>query len=342
MRKTIFAMAALAGLLFSSCENDSWEFPNYDHTAVYFAYQSPIRTITLGEDYYDTSLDNEHKFQIMATMGGVYSNDHDIAIDFKIDNTLCTDFVFKGTTDDVVPMPSNYYQLESNRIVIPSGKVIGGVTVKLTDEYFNDPMATKLNYVIPVVITGVTGADSILVGKPQEGVSAPNRLISTDWAVQPKDYVLYAVKYISKYHANYLRRGRDVYSGAINRTDVRHAAYVEKDEVVLNEFSTLGLNTVQWARPTQDADKNNVECNLKLSFDESGNCTVSSNSANVEASGTGRYVVKGDKNSWGGKDRDVLYLDYTVKYAGITCASKDTLVVRDRGVKAEWFNVTRK
>jgi len=85
-----------------------------------------------------------------------------------------------------------------------------------------------------------------------------------------------------------------------------------------------------------------VECNLKLSFDESGNCTVSSNSANVEASGTGRYVVKGDKNSWGGKDRDVLYLDYTVKYAGITCASKDTLVVRDRGVKAEWFNVTRK
>ncbi len=53
--------------------------------------------------------------------------------------------------------------------------------------------------------------------------------------------------------------------------------------------------------------------------------------------GTGKFVSKGDKNSWGNKDRDVLYLDYTVNYGDIQVVTKDTLVVRDRGVKAEWF-----
>lgn len=57
----------------------------------------------------------------------------------------------------------------------------------------------------------------------------------------------------------------------------------------------------------------------------------------VTATGNGLFVSKGDKNSWGNKDRDVLYLDYTLQYDGITCATKDTLVVRDRGVKADWF-----
>ena len=39
------------------CKNDDWSFPDYDHSAVYFAYQYPVRTIVLGEDNnFDTSL----------------------------------------------------------------------------------------------------------------------------------------------------------------------------------------------------------------------------------------------------------------------------------------------
>lgn len=68
-----------------------------------------------------------------------------------------------------------------------------------------------------------------------------------------------------------------------------------------------------------------------LAFDESGNCTVTSASDGVVAGGNGKFVSKGDKNSWGGKDRDVLYLDYTMDYDGIHCATKDTLVVHYRG-----------
>lgn len=93
---------------------------------------------------------------------------------------------------------------------------------------------------------------------------------------------------------------------------------------------------------TKNAAGENIESNLLLSFDESGNCTITSNTEGVAATGTGKFVAKGDKNSWGNKDRDVIYLDYTMDYDGIHCATKDTLVAHYRGVKAEWFTPVKK
>lgn len=340
MKKSLWILAAMAGALFTACENGDWEFPDYKYSAVYFAYQSPVRTITLGEDEsVDNSLDNEHKCQIMATIAGVYENKKDVEIGIRVDNALCDGFKYEGTDGDIVPMPSSHYTLGGDKIVIKKGNILGGVTVNLTDAYFNDPKSVELNYVIPVVMTGVQNADTILQGKKQ--VDNPVRLNKEDWEVQPKDYVLYAVKYVSKYDSHYLRRGVDTYSGNKTGTEVRHKAYVEKDETI-DGFSTLGVNRVQWARPTKDASGENIEANLVLAFDESGNCTVSSNSEGVVADGSGKFVAKGDKNSWGGKDRDVLYLDYTMDYDGIHCATKDTLVVHYRGVKAEWFTPVKK
>lgn len=340
MKKSLLILAAMAGALFTACENGDWEFPDYKYSAVYFAYQSPIRTITIGEDEsVDNSLDNEHKCQIMATVSGVYENKKDVEIGIKVDNALCEGFKYESTGGDIIPMPASHYTLSDDKIVIKKGKILGGVTVNLTDAYFNDPKSPELNYVIPVVMTGVQNADTILQGKAQ--VADPNPLNKADWEVQPKNYTLYAVKYVSKYDSHYLRRGIDTYSGNKTGTEIRHGAYVEKDETV-DGFSTLGLNKVQWARPTKDAAGENIETNLILAFDENGNCTVSSNSEGVSASGSGKFVAKGDKNSWGGKDRDVLYLDYAMDYDGIHCVTKDTLVVHYRGVKAEWFNPVKK
>jgi hypothetical protein len=76
---------------------------------------------------------------------------------------------------------------------------------------------------------------------------------------------------------------------------------------------------------------------ILLTFNEQGDCTVTSETDGVSAIGSGKFVSKGDKNSWGNMDRDVLYLDYTIDYGDIQVSTKDTLVVRDRGVKAEWF-----
>lgn len=340
MKKSFLILVAMAGALFNACENGDWEFPDNKYSTVYFAYQSPIRTITLGEDEaVDNTLDNEHKCQIIATIGGVYETEKDVVISIQVDNSLCNSFAFESTGGDVEPLPTSHYTLSDNKIVIKKGQVMGGVTVNLTDAFFNDTMSCVLNYVIPVVMTGVQNADSILMGKPL--VSDPNRLNKADWEVQPKDYILYAVKYINKYDSHYLRRGVDTYTGTKTGTEVRHEDFVEHDEAI-DGFSTAGLNIVQWARPTRNTAGEIIDSRLLLTFDESGNCNITSNSENVTASGSGKFVAKGDKNSWGDEDRDVLYLDYVMDYDGINCSTKDTLVVHYRGVKPEWFNPVEK
>ena len=343
-KKLICLSCVLVALLFTACKNGDWEFDNFKNSAVYFAYQYPIRTITLGEEnpnVTDNTLDNLHQCQIMATISGVYDNNNDVTIDIEVDNSLVNGFKYVGG-GDIVAMPSTHYTLSDNKIVIPSGKIIGGVTVQLTDAFFADPLSTKLTYVIPVKMKKVTGADSILCGKPQDGVLEPVRLKQDDWATLPKDYVLYAVKYISPYQANYLRRGVDSYSGARIGIVKRHESSVEKDEVLQNQFTTFGINVVEWNRVTKNQAGENIDGRLKLSFDAEGKCVITSNSPEVAATGTGQFVPDGDKKSWGGEDRDVLYLDYTLNYDGIQCATKDTLVVRDRGVAPEWFKVEAK
>jgi|SRR5690554_1468706 len=340
MKKILFISILTAFItgVFTSCQNSDWEFPDFEYTAVYFAYQSPVRTITLGEDIFDTTLDNKFQCQIMATMGGVYSNDKNIEIGIEVDNSLCDDIQFDDERE-IIPMPSNYYSLSSNKIVIEKGTVLGGVVVQLTEDFFNDPLALETNYVIPVVMTNVNNADSILSGIPL--VDNPRRAVSEDWDVQPKDYVLYAVKYINKYDANYLRRGKDVISVAQTGTINRTTADIEKNEVI-STISTRSLNTIAWNHVSKDMNDFTRNSTLLLTFDNQDNCTVSSDSEGIIATGSGKFVSKGDKNSWGNKDRDALYLEYTIDYGDIKFDITDTLVVRDRGVKAEWFNTALK
>lgn len=58
MNKTIMKCMVL-GLLFAGCENGDKEFDDYEYQTFSFATQTPIRTITLGEDVYPTEQDNE-------------------------------------------------------------------------------------------------------------------------------------------------------------------------------------------------------------------------------------------------------------------------------------------
>ncbi len=83
-------------------------------------------------------------------------------------------------------------------------------------------------------------------------------------------------------------------------------------------------------------------CDLKLTFDASGNCTVSSATEGITASGTGKYVKDGEKLAWGNKDRDGIYLDYTIDFGEKKYAVKDTLVSRSREIKLETYVPTYK
>ena len=328
-------------LALASCHNGDWHFDDYGTRSVYFAYQYPVRTITLGEDpSTDNTLDNQHKCKIMATTGGGYTNPDDITVYFEVDETLCKNIVFTGTNNPVKAMPQNYYTLSSNsEMVIPAGKLSGGVEVQLTDDFFNDADAIKNTYVIPLRLTDFVGADTILSGKPL--VDEPNVYNSDHWDITPKNYILYCIKYINPWHASYLRRGKDVIEGqpghlSLSKEIVRHEKYVEEDEVM--KLETKSMKEVTYRLYVEDESKQYHYYNVILTFDDDNNCTVSTDTPNCDITGTGKFVSKGDKNSWGNEDRDVIYLEYEATIEDLVkCTTYDTLVVRNRGVVMETF-----
>src|SRR6476646_5436618 len=117
MIKKIANILLVLTALVSSCKNSEWNFPDYKTKSVYFAYQSPVRTITQGEDVFDTSLDNLGRCQIMATTGGVYSNKSDVTIDFVVDNSLTQGLTYTfPNSGNVLPMPAHSYNLSASKI----------------------------------------------------------------------------------------------------------------------------------------------------------------------------------------------------------------------------------
>jgi hypothetical protein len=333
--KNIIYVFLILSVVFTSCENQEWEFPDFKYQSVYFAHQYPVRTITLGDDIFDTSLDNQGKCEIRATTGGVYKNEKAITIGIEVNNELCNGLTFTPGGADVIAMPSEFYTLAANNIVIPKGQLTGGVEIQLTDAFFADPMALKNTYVIPVVMTSLANADSILSGV---GISSTAvRTTPGDWVVRPKDYVLYAVKYINPWHGFYLRRGKDVITGDVDTTILRHKKYVEWDEV--NSLKTSSMSQVEFPLVYKSSTGANVNCTLLLNIDKtSGNITVSSGTAGATASGTGKFVTKGEKKAWGDKDRDAIYLNYQIDLGTMNITATDTLVMRNRGVAVELFD----
>jgi len=332
--KNIIFVSLMGIFLLASCKNQDMEFPDYKYTTVYFANQTPVRTLILGTDYvYDNSLDTAHQCVIYATMGGVYSNKVNRTLDVVVDNSLCNKLTFESATGaKVLPMPSNYYTLPSDmQIVIPSGSLMGGIKVQLTDAFFADTLSKKNSYVIPLRITKVANADSILSGKAM--VANPIRSVAADWSSVPQDYVLYAIKYKNPWDATYLRRGIET---APDTTNVYHKKYVEYDEVV-SSVASKSLSDLSILLNGKAKGNKNLPFTLLLKFDNSGNCTIT-NPASVSytVTGSGKCVKNGD--SWGSTKRDVLHLSYKVDFGTSIHTMVDTLVMRDRVEKSEIFS----
>lgn len=339
MKKIFAGLIMVASAVASCTKNKDISYDDFDYQTVYFASQFPVRTVELGEDLtVDNSLDNQWKVSIKATMGGTSDNTRNVNIDFEVDPSLCNNLYFSSAGAKVIPMPASYYTLASNKITIPTGQILGGVEVQLTEAFFNDPLSLVNTYAIPLVMKNVQGADSILRGKPS--VTNPNRCIDANWTVKPRDFVVYAIKYVNPWHGFYLRRGKDVIVGtpgnsALDRTVIRRKEYVEQDEV--KNTTTRSLRQVELPLVFPNASGTNIPMNLLLSFDDKDNCTISASAAGYTATGTGKFVKKGEKNSWGAQDRDALYLQYTIDHPLMQITSTDTLVMRNRGVSPEYY-----
>jgi hypothetical protein len=337
--KRVFLISIVLLSLLTACNKD-WAFPDFKYSAVYFPYQSPIRTLVLGEDIFDNTLDNQRKFIIMATMGGVYENKKDITLTVALENTLTQRVRFDAANGggDVIAMPSNYYTLPQDmKITIPAGKVMGGLEVQLTDAFFADPRSTRNTFVIPLKIVSVLNADSVLRGTTTKTAADPRR--AGDWGIAPKDFVLYAVKYVNPYHGVYLRRGVDEVKGngnaALDTTVVYRNTFIEKDQLVT--LFTRSLTEDSVSLNAKNRGNTDVPFRLVLNFDNTGNIAISApSSATYTVTGNGKFVQKGDM--WGNEKRDVLHLKYQVVFGTTTHNLTDTLVLRDRGVKFETFS----
>ncbi len=357
LKKYIYGVAmGTMALTYSSCYNADHEFPDYEGgTTAYFAYQFPVRTLVLGNDIYDNSLDNAHKCQIWSTMGGAYGG-RDAYADIVVDESLCDNLYFVDEGGNpaapVLPMPSSYYNLLSN--VIPyNGDLRGYVEVQFTDAFFNDEKAVENTYVIPLVMTSVRGIDNMLTGTPLEGLT-PSRTDTENWGVLAKDYVLYCVKYMNPWQGKYIRRGVDNVKEKYNtRQVVRHdfslvnsdLEHLKENPVNAND-EVCGITTKNMTQAifpvSFKTSGASLSCNLILTFD--GNkCTISTDDENVTATGSGEFIAKGTEMpeykdfQWGSNNgvpvqRDILRLTYDVNFSkrNVQVSTNDTLVVQTR------------
>ena len=341
MKKFIFLIALAAGLF--SCENAPIKFEDFDTQSIYFPVQYPIRTISLGNDLVDNSLDKEHKFHIGVCVGGFYDNNNrDWKVDFEVDPSLVPDNHLMRDSCMLKILPPSYYTLNpAGNVTIPKGSFSGLIEVQLTDAFFEDTLSVTGRYVIPLRITGSPDSNNILRGQPGANASdIPDVNDPAQWDVLPKDYTLFGVKYVNQYHGKWLRRGKLTVrnkAGEIVDTKVYHAQYVEQNEVV--SLATASLNAV-----TSSMSIDTEQFNLRFDIDDKGEIAISSaaNSPVRILYGSGSYKENGD--TWGGTPeqptpRDAIYLDYFYKRTSgldaFTCEVSDTLVFRDRGTVYE-------
>jgi len=227
------------------------------------------------------------------------------------------------------------------------------VEVQFTDEFFNDEKAIASTYVIPLRMTKATGIDSILVGKPREGLT-PARTNEEDWEILAKDYVLYCVRYMNPWQGKYIRRGVDNVTEKGNTTTIvrKDFSLVNSDqehykENPVNQYDEVCAihtkNMTQAIFPVSFKTSGaSITCNLILTFN--GNqCTISSDDENVTATGTGEFIEEGTEKAeykdyqWGSMNgqpvkRDILRLAYDVNFTknNVQVSTTDTMVVQTR------------
>ena len=373
MKKIFLSMMAACALLLStSCENGDPVFDDYDYQTVYFAQQTPIRTIVLGESVYPNDLDNEHKFKLQVTLGGSRNLNKEHKVKIMVDNSLCAGLTFEDG-HQVTPMPTEYFQLPSEVITIPAGKAYDGVEVQLTDAFFADPKALSLNYVLPVRIVEALDGDSILAGQLKQNVVNTVWQDASLWDVAPQNYQLLALVYKNPYHGAWISHGTDKidFDGTTSE-EVREAEYLEKNDI--RYLTTLGLTTSRYEVsslvPITSLDANGNEqessatltAGLKLDFTntdnvvvtaaESGEMDVPGSSSNAKwtytVSGTGKWEQHAAKKAWADTDRDQITLDYVLTFTytdkGVQHVKKynchDILVFRDHQESFETYSVT--
>ncbi len=330
--KKIFFLLSISAIAIS-CSNKDIEFDDYENDAVYFPYQTPLRTIILGDEVIgDNTIDLEHAFSVGAAIGGILENLSSREVMIELAPELA-DSVVASNGDTLEILPSAYYDATFDKITIPEGSFYGKLRVNLNDAFFNDPKTTDLHYVLPLRITD-TDADSILSGLAINTVSDPDPRVPEHWDILPQNYTLFGIKYINPFHGVYLLRG-------IRISSVDTLVYSERflTDNGMVELSTNSLD--ESVLSIIGGSKTGGKYSALLSFNESNKTiTVSqTDESSVVINGSGKYFTKDDPESedYTDKKHRTIYLDYTYEDGGTTYQVNDSLVFLDTGVIFEEF-----
>lgn len=207
---------------------------DYNHTTVEFSTATGSsndsgvlgRTVVKGEGL---------QLDFGVYLAGVLNNDKEQWVKFELDPSLLS-----GTSYEM--MPKDYYTMSNDsKFIIPRGKHIGAITIKLdSTKFVNDPKAVKAHYALPFRLTE-TSADSIL--------SKQSTKILT-------------VKYMSHYagyynqtgsYKTYDANGNEIHSGEID--NVIHATTLMLDTVRTNGLTNQKGEDYQMDISTNGNDK---------------------------------------------------------------------------------------
>jgi hypothetical protein len=305
--KKIFALLILA-IALVSCYDDY--IKDFDRNAVYFAYQTDVRSFIVGEGM---------KIQLGVNLAGVMVNNKDRNVEFQIDNTLVTPAILATMQNGVtyiktpallvttlLPVPASYYTLSnSSTMVIKAGQHTGVITLKADSAAFLADAATKIpTYAIPLRITSAD-ADTILTSK---------------------NYQVVGLKYENMLFGNYLHGGvttvKDATGTTIN-TIVYYTA-VNQGDTKIWTLTTAAPNAVASNGYSDQTSTTKKEITLTLSGTD---ITVSSATGS-----TNTYLADGASTYNAAKllqNRKIL-LNYKYVIGANTYYCQDTLTFRNR------------
>jgi hypothetical protein len=290
---------------------------DFDYNAVYFTYQTDVRTFVVGEGM---------KIQIGVALGGVKENTLDRNVGFTVQNSLITPAILTtmkngasyiktavSSVSTLLPLPSNYYTLSDNStIVIKSGQHSGSVTLNVDSaKFLSDPATLVATYAIPVYITSAN-VDSIL---------------------EPKRYTVIGLKYENMLFGNYWHGGvttvKDGSGTTINT--IRYPTTIPTAENKMWKLTTIAPNKLV-TNGYSDQITTKTEMTLTLNGTSITISNATGSTFNIQPDGTSTF-----NNAKLLQDRK-LVLSYKYVNGANTYYVQDTLTFRNRirdGV-SEW------
>lgn len=189
MKKILLSL--IVSLLLTSCYEDYVK--DNDYNAVYFAYQTNVRTVVVGEGM---------KFKQGIVLAGIIDNMQDREVYFKVDNSLVNSNTLNAmknhsftyikdhmkTVSQLNELDANLYSLlyegtPANKVVIKKGAHTGFIEIRVDSaQFLSDVSKTTPHSVIPLMITKAD-ADLIYEGKESTviGVRYENMLFGNYW-----------------------------------------------------------------------------------------------------------------------------------------------------------------